>query len=165
MRFHDRPPEPLASAPGFLLSWNGQRMAFEFARALAPLGLRPPHFGVMTLIDAHPGSAQQELVSRSPIDPSSMVAVIDELEELGLAERRRHPDDRRKHAVHLTAHGRRKLVRAREAAERMAQDVFAPLEPSELETLRRPCASWPAWRVTGLRGPRGPGSPPRTCSR
>lgn len=137
MRFHDRPPEPLASAPGFLLSWNGQRMAFEFAKALAPLGLRPPHFGVMTLIDAHPGSAQQELVSRSLIDPSSMVAVIDELEDMGLAERRRHPDDRRKHAVHLTARGRRKLERAREAAVQMAQEVFAPLEPDELVTLRR----------------------------
>ena len=137
MRFQDRPPEPLASAPGFLLSWNGQRMAFEFARAMAPLGLKPPHFGVMTLIDAHPGSAQQELVTRSLIDPSSMVAVIDELEEMGLAERRRHPADRRKHAVHLTARGRRKLERARAVAAGMAEEAFAPLEPEELETLRR----------------------------
>ncbi len=137
MRFHDRPPEPLASAPGFLLSWNGQRMAFRFAEALEPLGLRPPHFGVLTLIDAHPGSAQQELVSRSLIDASSMVAVIDELEEMGLAERRRHPDDRRKHAVHLTARGRRTLQRARETSVRMAQEVFAPLDADELETLRR----------------------------
>jgi len=137
MRFHDRPPEPLASAPGFLLSWNGQRMAFEFAKAMAPLGLKPPHFGVMALIDAHPGSAQQELVARSLIDPSSMVAVIDELEEMGLAERRRHPGDRRKHAVHLTGRGRRKLERAQEAASKMAREAFAPLAPEELETLRR----------------------------
>ena len=137
MRFHDRPPEPLASAPGFLLSWNGQRMAARFAAALEPLGLRPPHFGVLTLIDAHPGSAQQELVSRSLIDPSSMVAVIDELEAMGLAERRRHPEDRRKHAVYLTAPGKRTLERARNAAIEMAQEVFAPLDAGELETLRR----------------------------
>jgi DNA-binding MarR family transcriptional regulator len=136
MRFEDRPPEPLASAPGFLLSWNGQRIAARFVAALEPLGLRPPHFGVMTLIDAHPGSAQRELVSRSLIDPSSMVAVIDELEAMGLAERRRHPDDRRKHAVYLTARGRRTLQRARGAAAKMAQEVFAPLAPDELETLR-----------------------------
>jgi DNA-binding MarR family transcriptional regulator len=137
MQFQDRPPEPLASAPGFLLSWNGQRMAARFAAALEPLGLRPPHFGLMTLIDAHPGSAQQELVTRSLIDPSSMVAVIDELEAMGLAERRRHPDDRRKHAVYLTARGRRTLQRAREVAIKMAQDVFSPLDAEELETLRR----------------------------
>jgi DNA-binding MarR family transcriptional regulator len=137
MRFDDRPPEPLASAPGFLLSWNGQRMAARFAQALEPLSLRPPHFGVMTLIDAHPGSAQQELVTRSLIDASSMVAVIDELEAMGLAERRRHPDDRRKHAVHLTPQGKRRLQRARTVAMRMAAEVFSPLDPDELETLRR----------------------------
>ena len=105
MRFDDPPPEPLASAPGLPAVVERQRMAHVFAAALEPLGLRPPHFGVLTLIDAHPGSAQQELVERSLIDPSSMVAVIDELEELGLAERRAHPGDRRKHAVHLTADG------------------------------------------------------------
>jgi DNA-binding MarR family transcriptional regulator len=136
MRWEHPPPEPLASAPGFLLSWNGQRIAAKFAAVLEPLGLRPPHFGVLTLIDAHPGSAQQELVTRSLIDPSSMVAVIDELEQMGLAERRHHPEDRRKHAVYLTAPGRRTLQRAREVAMTMAQEVFAPLDPGELETLR-----------------------------
>jgi DNA-binding MarR family transcriptional regulator len=136
MRWEHPPPEPLASAPGFLLSWNGQRIAAKFAAVLEPLDLRPPHFGVLTLIDAHPGSAQQELVTRSLIDPSSMVAVIDELEQMGLAERRHHPEDRRKHAVYLTAPGRRTLQRAREVAMTMAQEVFAPLDPGELETLR-----------------------------
>ena len=118
------------------MSWNGRRTAHKFAAALEPLGLRPHHFGVMTLIESHPGCAQQELVTGSLIDPSSMVAVIDELEQLGLAERRPHPDDRRKRAVHLTARGRRTLERAREAAMRTAQEVFAPLDEKEQETLR-----------------------------
>jgi DNA-binding MarR family transcriptional regulator len=147
MRFDDRPPEPLASAPGFLLSWNGQRMAHKFARALTPLGLRPPHFGVMTLIETHPGSTQQELVTGSLIDPSSMVAVIDELERMGLAERRRHPEDRRKHAVHLTARGRRTLQRARKTAMETAQEVFAPLDREELATLR-----WLLRKLAGVEG-------------
>jgi DNA-binding MarR family transcriptional regulator len=136
MRWDESPPEPLASAPGFLLSWNGQRIARKFAEAMDTLGLRPPHFGVMTLIDANPGSAQQQLVARSMIDPSSMVAVIDELEQMGLAERRSHPDDRRKHAVYLTAPGRRSLERARVVAMKTAQETFAPLNATELETLR-----------------------------
>src|SRR3954469_12232595 len=49
MRYDQPPPEPLASAVGFLLSWNGQRIPPRFATALLPLGLRPPHFGVMNL--------------------------------------------------------------------------------------------------------------------
>ena len=136
MRFDIPPPEPLASAPGFLLSWNGQRTAHLFAATLEPLGLRPPHFGVLTLIDAHPGCAQQELVDRSLIDPSSMVAVIDELEELGLAERRAHPGDRRKHAVHLTASGEQTLQQARKLANETAKEMFAPLSAEEVKTLR-----------------------------
>jgi DNA-binding MarR family transcriptional regulator len=136
MRFEGPPPEPLASAPGFLLSWNGQRTAFKFAQALEPLGLRPPHFGVLTLIDAHPGTTQQQLVHHSLIDPSSMVAMIDELEELGLAERRPHPTDRRKHAVHLTDAGEETLKRARERAMSFAKELFAPLDREEQETLR-----------------------------
>jgi DNA-binding MarR family transcriptional regulator len=136
MRYEGPPPEPLASAPGFLLSWNGQRTAFMFAQALEPLGLRPPHFGVMTLIDAHPGTTQQQLVHRSLIDPSSMVAVIDKLEELDLAERRPHPTDRRKHAVHLTDAGEKKLRQARERAISFAKELLAPLDRDEQETLR-----------------------------
>jgi DNA-binding MarR family transcriptional regulator len=137
MRFDRPPPEPLASAPGFLLSWNGQRTAQTFAEAMKELGLRPPHFGVLTLIDSEPGAAQQELVDRSMIDPSSMVAVIDELEALGLAERRPHPGDRRKHAVYLTDEGRETLERARASAMSVAKELLAPLDAEERETLRR----------------------------
>src|SRR5437762_2191512 len=78
MRFDQASPEPLAGALGFLLSWNGQRIRHRFAAALEPLGLRPQHFGVLQVIAAQPGTAQNELVARSMIDPSTMVKLIDE---------------------------------------------------------------------------------------
>jgi DNA-binding MarR family transcriptional regulator len=137
MRYDQPPPEPLASAVGFLLSWNGQRIAHRFATALLPLGLRPPHFGVMNLINAQPGIAQHELVDHAMIDPSTMVKVIDELEERGLAERRVDPGDRRRKAVHLTDDGRSALGRARVAANQTLEDFFAPLDEAEREALRR----------------------------
>jgi DNA-binding MarR family transcriptional regulator len=137
MRFDSPPPEPLASATGFLLSWNGQRMAYEFGAALEPLGLRTQHFGVLTLIDAQPNTSQQELVDHSMIDASSMVAIIDELERLGLAERRIDPTDRRKRSLRLTPRGRRMLERARKVAIETALKHLAPLDESERETLRK----------------------------
>jgi DNA-binding MarR family transcriptional regulator len=137
MRFDRPPPEPLASAPGFLLSWNGRRTATLFAKALEDLGLRPPHFGVMRLLDTDPGLNQQELAGRSLTDPSSMVAIVDELEELGFAERRPHPGDRRKHAIHLTADGKRMLNRAQAAANKAAKEILAPLDSGEVQELRR----------------------------
>jgi DNA-binding MarR family transcriptional regulator len=136
MRFDRPPPEPLASAPGFLLSWNGRRPATIFAEALEPLGLRPPQFGVLRLIDADPGLTQQDLARRSLIDPSSMVAVVDELEELGYAERRAHPADRRKHAIHLTADGKRMLDHAQTVAVETTKEILAPLTADEIEELR-----------------------------
>jgi DNA-binding MarR family transcriptional regulator len=136
MRFDQPPPEPLASALGFLLSWNGQRIAALFARSLEPLGLRPPHFGLLTLIDAEPGRTQQELVSSSMIDPSSMVAILDDLEGRGLVERRQNPTDRRKHAVHLTRRGTSTLARARKVATSLADEALTPLDADEQETLR-----------------------------
>jgi DNA-binding MarR family transcriptional regulator len=108
-----------------------------FTRALEPLGLRPPHFGVMRLIDTEPGLTQQELAERSLIDPSSMVAVVDELEELGYAERQAHPGDRRKHSVHLTPEGERTLKRAQATAMEMTKELLAPLDATEVAELRR----------------------------
>jgi DNA-binding MarR family transcriptional regulator len=108
-----------------------------FAEALEPLGLRPPHFGVMRLIATEPGLTQQELAERSLIDPSSMVAVVDELEELGYAERQAHPGDRRKHSLHLTAAGTRMLERAQAVAIDTAKEVLAPLDSGEVQELRR----------------------------
>lgn len=136
MRFDHPPPEPLASATGFLLSWNGRRTAAGFAEALDEVGLNPPIFGVMQLIAAHPGRTQRELVSDTLVDPSTMVAVLDDLERDGLAERRTHPSDRRKHAVHLTSKGKRTLERARRIATRFADDLLEPLDAEERETLR-----------------------------
>jgi DNA-binding MarR family transcriptional regulator len=136
MRFDTPPPEPLASATGFLLSWNGRRTAHLFEQALESLDLRPPHFGVMTLIDANPGSTQQDLGRKSLIDPSTMVAMVDDLEARGLAERRPHSSDRRKHAVHLTADGKRTLKQARQKAAAVAEETLAPLDEEERETLR-----------------------------
>ena len=137
MRFDGPPPEPLASATGFLLSWNGRRTAEGFARALQEVGLSPPVFGVLTLIESHPGLTQKELVEGSLIDASSMVAVLDELEAEGLAERRVHDSDRRKRAVYLTSQGKRKLAKARAIATAFADDLLAPLDDEERETLRQ----------------------------
>ena len=108
-----------------------------FAQALEPLGLRPPHFGVMRLIATEPGLTQQELAERSLIDPSSMVAVVDELEELGYAERQSHDGDRRKHDIHLTADGKLMLERAQAAAMETAKEILAPLDSGEVQELRR----------------------------
>jgi DNA-binding MarR family transcriptional regulator len=137
MMFADRPPEALAEHLGFLMNWLAIRSRRAFVAALTPLGLDPRQYGLLVIMTGSPGATQQELAQRAEIDPSSMVALIDELEAAGLAERRPHSDDRRKRAIHLTAGGERALVDARAVAEQLGEDLTAPLTRAEAAELMR----------------------------
>jgi DNA-binding MarR family transcriptional regulator len=141
----------------FLLSKLGMGTGRLFAEAMAPLGLRPPQFGVLNILDRLEGASQQAIGERLGIDPSSMVGVIDDCEKAGLAERRRDPADRRRHAVYLTPLGRTTLATARRAALRLQEEVLAPLDPAErdtlLELLERLAAEGPLRGCVPMAGP------------
>jgi len=64
-----------------------------------------------------------------------MVATLDGLEERGLAERRPHPDDRRKRAIYLTAAGQQVLREGRKVGTSVGREVFAPLTAAERKQL------------------------------
>ncbi|HEY7935160.1 MAG TPA: MarR family winged helix-turn-helix transcriptional regulator [Solirubrobacteraceae bacterium] len=128
------PPE-LAGFPGYLLARLGEASRRRFHHALEPEGLHPRHFGVMTMVAAQPGVTQQRLHEQTAIDPSSMVSVIDELEAMGLAERRPHPDDRRARTIFLTELGSKKLARAGELAGELQREFFSALSSEEQRTL------------------------------
>jgi DNA-binding MarR family transcriptional regulator len=88
------------------------------------------------------------------IDPSAMVKLINQLEDAGLAERRRRPNDRRAWEVVITSKGRRTLGRARKLATEIEDDVLAGLTAGErrqlMTLLRRALASAPPpppWRT------------------
>jgi DNA-binding MarR family transcriptional regulator len=92
-------------------------------------------WGVLNVLDAEGELTQHALGRCVGIDPSSMVATIDELEAKGLVERRRHPNDRRAHALHLTDEGRSTLASGRELARRSQEDLLAPLSADERKQL------------------------------
>lgn len=128
-------PGELGKFPGYLLARLGEASRRRFHKALEPEGLHPRDFGVMTMVAAQPGMSQQQLHEKTGIDPSSMVAVIDDLQERGLAERRPDPDDRRARAIYLTADGQRKLQRIGKLAAQLQREMFGGLTEQELSTL------------------------------
>jgi DNA-binding MarR family transcriptional regulator len=128
-------PGELGKFPGYLMARLGEASRRRFHKALEPEGLHPRDFGVMTMVDAHPGMSQQQLHEKTGIDPSSMVAVIDELEARGLAERRANPEDRRARTIFLTDEGERTLERIRKLATQLQRELFGGLTPEELSTL------------------------------
>jgi len=123
------------------------------AEALSSVGLTPALFSLLNVLGAREGTIQQQLSSDMGIDPSAMVKLINELEDAGLAERRRRPGDRRAWEVSITPTGRRTLERARRLAMQVEDEVLGGLTAAErpqlLMLLRRAVDSappQPPWR-------------------
>jgi DNA-binding MarR family transcriptional regulator len=94
---------------GFLLSQVGAHASARFAERLAPLMLTPAHVGILRVVKQADGLSQQALGEKLGMYPSRLVAVLDELQERGLVERRDRPTDRRSYALYLTDAGRESL--------------------------------------------------------
>jgi DNA-binding MarR family transcriptional regulator len=121
----------LTKHTGFLLSRMGMVAAKQFAEQIEQIGLTPRMWGALNVLDAEGTITQQALGKSTGIDPSSMVATIDELENAGLVERQAHPSDRRAYALHMTPKGRETLAQGRKLAKGAQEKLLAPLDPSE----------------------------------
>lgn len=108
----DRAPSSL----GFLLSQMGIYASQKFAERIGALDIHPGQFRLLNVVDAAEGESQQAIAEAIEVPASRMVALVDELEERGLVERRTHATDRRVHSLHLTSKGRELLERGRELA-------------------------------------------------
>jgi DNA-binding MarR family transcriptional regulator len=64
-----------------------------------------------------------------------LVALLDELEALGLTERRENPGDRRSYALHLTEKGRSTLKTIGRISREHQQALLAALSDTEQEQL------------------------------
>jgi DNA-binding MarR family transcriptional regulator len=130
------PKSPLASSwLAYLLSQVGAHAANRFADRLAPLGLKPPHVGILRALDQADGLSQQALGETLKVFPSRLVALLDELEKRGLVERRDRPGDRRSYALYVTEAGRDALRQIVRIARQHQNDLCAALDEAEREQL------------------------------
>jgi DNA-binding MarR family transcriptional regulator len=122
----------------FLLSQVGAHAAQRFAEVVAKLGVTPADVGLLRMIAAQPGRSQRSLAEEMGVVPSRVVVLIDALERRGLVERRREAQDRRNHALHLTAAGTeimaavRRLRPAHEEAMTAGLDAAQRVQLAEL---------------------------------
>jgi DNA-binding MarR family transcriptional regulator len=124
-------PDSLTYWPGYLLTFIAEHATERFERKLGAQGIRAKHAQVLVLIDAEGPMSQRAIGRRLRIDKSPMVGIVDDLERLGLAERRRSDSDRRVQAIHLTPKGREMNARILELAEVENDRTFGILDESE----------------------------------
>ncbi|HEY1642475.1 MAG TPA: MarR family winged helix-turn-helix transcriptional regulator [Streptosporangiaceae bacterium] len=125
----------LPANAGYLLSRVGTAVQAGFKDVLARWQIRPLHFLVLTALRGADGVSQQELGQATHVNSGNMVELIDTLERLGYAERRRDPRDRRRHLVAMTGPGRAAFAAMTAAADEHTTRFLQPLSQKEQATL------------------------------
>jgi DNA-binding MarR family transcriptional regulator len=116
------------------------RLAREVYRASSDeiLGMRFKQYAILGDLRDNDGAIpQQALCGALHLDPNNLVLLLNEIEDAGYVERRRDPEDRRRHIVELTAAGERALERAEKGMETVEDQVLAALDSKQRAELRK----------------------------
>jgi DNA-binding MarR family transcriptional regulator len=124
--------KPLTERPSFLAHKIGLLLLGAAEARLAELGLSARTYFVLASINSPDPPSQRHLSRILAIDPTLVVALIDEMQTGGLVGRDRDPRDRRRYNLRLTAKGIKTLGRASEAIDGIEAEFFAPLTSRQL---------------------------------
>ena len=101
------------------------------------VGMNLRNMVVLAYLRDHPGASQQKMTEELSMDSNTGVLVLNDLEDLEYAERRRDPADRRRHLVDITDAGVEALERAELAQGSIEDEILGGLSMSERAELRR----------------------------
>jgi MarR family transcriptional regulator, lower aerobic nicotinate degradation pathway regulator len=130
-------PRELVANPVFLLARLGFGVKKHAIEELERIGSSLYDYSVLALLAEAPCEGQSSIAEMLSLDKSQLVGLLDGLEERKLIERRRDPNDRRRHNVLLTAEGKRQLEKLRELVNGIAEEFLAPLTPAQREELHK----------------------------
>ena len=133
----ERPPLPpaLMERVGFLLAMAKGGAESICMSALAPTGLHVRQYGLLLVLATEGPLSQGELAEWVRTDRTTMVALVDDLEERGYVRRERNPLDRRAYLLQLTPEGRRAPTRVRTLMRRAENQLLRSLDDREREQL------------------------------
>lgn len=115
---------------------RAQSVVFEkFMKLAKDERVTPGQFGVLTLIESNPGLNQSGLAGALGIERSTMVAVINALEDRGLVRRKESTADRRSYVLSLTKQGKDLLKVANGKVRQNEDMISAVLDDTERDTL------------------------------
>jgi DNA-binding MarR family transcriptional regulator len=130
-----RPPTRYAHSLSFLLSQVGARSAELFADRLAPLGVSPRAYGILSNLAAAQGQTQQQLADALGIHRNNMVGLIDEMEAAGWVRRHRNEQDRRAFEIRLTQSGASVVSQVDKVIPSLDAEIGAVLDDDERRIL------------------------------
>lgn len=107
----------------------------HFSRTVGEAEISPPQYGTLILIESNPGISQSAVASALRFDRSTLVQIIDRLEERGLVIREVSARDRRSHALKLTDQGNQVLQDLKRRVAAHEAHITRELSAEERDTL------------------------------
>jgi DNA-binding MarR family transcriptional regulator len=104
--------------------------------ALGPSELRQRQLVALSYLRDHGPARQQALAQSLCMDASSLVCLLNDLEDRDLIARRRDREDRRRGILELTDHGREALAEIDAALAEIDAEILGDLDESERADLR-----------------------------
>lgn len=126
----------LVSDTAFLLARANANSLTHAHTALEPFGLRVRSYSVLSLAVTEARLSQRDIAEFLRLDPSQVVALLDDLQQRSLVNRVPDPTDRRTKAVVATAEGRKVYVKAEKAVRAAECRTLSPLTSGERHLLR-----------------------------
>jgi DNA-binding MarR family transcriptional regulator len=126
-----RLPQELVRSTTFLLKRLGHAVKERSLQAYEEEGLHPYHHAILIVLSEGAPETQGSIADTLGYDRGQLVGLLDELQEHGLVERRRDPNDRRRHVVQLTADGKQTLRRLRAVSRQLEDEFLSPLNEQE----------------------------------
>lgn len=137
---------PLGDSFGYLLRRAQVAVFQSFFDLFAEFDIRPAQYSVLTVIERNPGLSQTRLADALGIKKTNLVAIIDLLEQRGLARRRPSENDRRSHALFLTPKGTVLIGRLHRRDAELDQDLSRLMNGNErrrfCDVLRQVASDW-----------------------
>jgi DNA-binding MarR family transcriptional regulator len=128
-------PRELIASPIFLLGRLGISVKLEAMDEFEKEGFNAYDYGVLALLEEGVRETQAAIADALKVDRSQLVGLLDRLEDRGLVERRRDPNDRRRHVVSVTPAGTKELAKLRKIVERLEDEILEPLSCEERKQL------------------------------
>jgi DNA-binding MarR family transcriptional regulator len=133
----NRVPEELISSPVFLLKRLGFKAKELHVDAYSEAGVHPYHYAVLATLAEGERETQGAIADALDYDRGQLVGILDEMEEHGLVERRRDPEDRRRQVVVTTPEGKKALTKMRALAKRLDDEFLVALTPEQRQQLQQ----------------------------
>jgi len=130
-RFAPQMPNELLASSTFLLKRLGFAAKDQALASYEETGLHPYHYAIMLVLDEGSADTQGSIADALGYDRGQLVGLLDELQDQGLVERQRDPNDRRRHLVRMTPEGTKALRRLRALAQRNEDEFLDPLSEEE----------------------------------